>query len=170
MKPKVIILFLLVVVSVSGWCYYAFQKFSAKQATKEEISRAFPKDSYAVFMVNEKLTLYALKPESQNTNADNFHGFGILSKTEIDTKEHQKELKTAFVEEMAGAKSAACFNPRHALRAEANGKMIDLAISFECGKFIVYAGDETGEGGISGSNLEQPFNQILQNAGIRSEK
>ncbi|MDQ4122487.1 MAG: hypothetical protein M3209_13705 [Acidobacteriota bacterium] len=171
MNVKIAILFLLISVSLVGWGIYAYQRLTMPETTMAEINRAFPADSYQIFLKAEKLTLYALKPERQTETAENFHGFQVVGKTEIDTVQHQRELKGAFIREMASAKSADCFNPRHGLRAIGeNGKTIDLAISFECGKFVVYSDGANGEGAVKAENLEAPFNQILQNAGIEAAK
>lgn len=171
MKVKIAILFLLIGVSVVGWGIYAFQRLTTPETTMAEVNRAFPADSYQIFLNGSKLTLYALKPERQNETGENFHGYRILGKTEIDPVQHQKELKGAFIREMAGAKSAACFNPRHGLRVVGNkGETVDVAISFECGKFVVYSDGANGEGSVKAENLESPFDQILGNAGIKVEK
>ena len=168
MKIRFAVFFLLVAASLAGWGIYAFQKLTTPELKMAEIERAFPKGSYQLFLNANKLTLYALKPETQANGSENFHNFPVAGKTEIDTVEHQKELKGAFVRGMAGAKPANCFDPRHALRAELEGKTVDIAVSFECGKFIVYSGEAQSEGGVRAENLEAPFNQILRNAGIEA--
>lgn len=173
MKFKFFIAAVLVAASLGSWGFFAYQRFTVPETTKAEINRAFPKDSYMAFLSANKLTLYALAPEKQSGGAaESFHGFPVVGKTEIDTIQHQKELKGAFIREMAEAKSADCFLPRHGLRAVGNnGKTVALAISFECGKFKVYTDGATEtEGSIKAENLEAPFNQILRNAGIEAAK
>jgi hypothetical protein len=171
MNVKIAILFLLIAVSLIGWGIFVFQRLTIPETTMAEIKRAFPADSYQIFLNSSKLTLYALKPERQTEAAENFHGYQISGKTEIDTVQHQKDVKGALIRGMAGAKPADCFNPRHALRAIGdNGKIVDVAISFECGKFLVYSDGAQSEGGVKAEDLEAPFNQILQNAGIETAK
>lgn len=171
MRFKIGILFLLISVSLIGWLIYAFQRITTPETTMDDINRAFPKGTYQSFLNANKLTLFALKPESRSDAPENFHGFPVAGKTEIEAVEHQKELKGAFVREMAAAKPADCFKPRHGLKVVGeNGKTIDLAISFECGKFVVYSDGASGEGGVKPENLEAPFDQILRNAGIEVGK
>lgn len=171
MKLKIIILFVLIAVSVGGWGFFAFQRLTNPETTTAEIKQAFPKDSYMAFLSANKLTLYALNPEGQIEAAEKFNNYSIVGKTEIDTIQHQKELKGAVIREMAGAKSADCFNPQHGLRAVGNdGKTVELVISFECRKFVVYSDGAQSEGSIKAENLESPFNQILRNAGIEAAK
>lgn len=166
MNAKVIILFLLVGISLVGWVVYAFQSATTRQTTMAEVNRAFPPESYQLFLKAEKLTLYLLKPESTNADAEKFQGYEVAGKTEIAEVRHQKELKGAFIREMAGAKGAECFNPRHGLRVVSEEKTIDLVISFECNKFVTHFGNEKSEGAVNAQYLESPFNQILQNAGV----
>ena len=171
MNVKIAILFLLIAVSLIGWGIFVFQRLTIPETTMAEIKRAFPADSYQIFLNSSKLTLYALKPERQTEAAENFHSYQILGKTEIDTVQHQKDVKGAFIRGMAGAKPADCFNPHHALRAVGdNGKIVDVAISFECGKFVVYSDGASSEGGVKAEDLEAPFDQILRNAGIEIAK
>jgi hypothetical protein len=171
MKLKLVILFVLIAVSVGGWGFFAFQRLNNPETTTAEIKQAFPKDSYMAFLSANKLTLYALKPEGQADSSEIFQGRLVFGKTEIDTIQHQKELKGAFIREMAGARSTDCFKPRHGLRAVgSDGKTVDLVISFECGKFVVYSDGGNGEGSVKAENLEIPFNQILRNAGIEAAK
>jgi hypothetical protein len=171
MKVKIIILFVLIGVSLVGWTFFGIQRLMTPETSMTEVERAFPQDSYQFFLKSNKLTLYALKPERQTEGAENFRGYGVLGKTEIDTVQHQKELKGAFIRGMAGAKPAPCFNPRHGLRAANDeGKTIDLIISFECEKFAVYWGDSQSESGVNAKDLENPFNQILRNAQIETGK
>lgn len=167
MKAKIIILFVLIGASLIGWSIYAFQRLTTPETTEKEIARAFPKDSYSTFMNANKLTLYSLK---KGEAAENFHGYAVLGKTQIDTMSHQLELKSAFIRAMARAKGADCFSPRHGLRAELDGKTVDVVISFECEKFLVYSENEEGGGGVHSRDLESPFNQILKNAGIEITK
>jgi len=171
MNFKIAILFLLITVSLIGWGIYVFQRLTIPETTMAEIKRAFPADSYQIFLNSSKLTLYALKPERQTEAAENFQGYRISGKTEIDTVPHQKDVKGAFIRGMAGAKPTDCFNPRHALRAVGdNGKIVDVAISFECGKFVVYSDGAQSEGGVKAEDLEAPFDQILRNAGVETAK
>jgi hypothetical protein len=167
MNAKIVILFVLIGACLVGWAIFGFQRLTVPQTTMAEIQRAFPADSYQVYQKGDKVTLYALKPE---TAAENFRGYGVVGKTEIQNIQHQTELKVAFIRGMGQAVSKDCFNPRHGLRVEANEKTVDLVISFECGKFAVLMDDQKGEGAVSAADLESPFNQILKNAGIETTK
>ena len=60
---------------------------------------------------------------------------------------------------------AKCFWPRHALRLEADGKVTDYVICFECLQFRSYLGDQQSELAIDKSPLPV-FNEELKRAGI----
>lgn len=167
MNTKLIILFVLIGVSLVGWAVYGIQRLTTPDVTLEEINRAFPKGSYEAFLKSEKLTLFALNPEKAAEGAENLQGWAIVGKVPVPELRYQNELKAAFIREMARAKAAACFNPRHGLRAETDdGKTIDLIICFECNSFQVHYGSERANGAINKTYLEDPFNQILKISGI----
>src|SRR6266511_2767014 len=65
-----------------------------------------------------------------------------------------------------GSMPAACFNPRHGLRAEMNGKSVDLVICFECSGLIVYAGKEKGVAVLSSIPAQRLYNRIMRAAGV----
>jgi hypothetical protein len=61
---------------------------------------------------------------------------------------------------------AACFNPRHGIRASREGKTIDLVICFECLQVYVYA-EEGRQGSFLTTSSPQPvFDQVLREAGV----
>jgi hypothetical protein len=85
-----------------------------------------------------KMVLYSLNPANHH-NGDLrtdtvLHGFDILGKAEIADTNEQRALLRALAQ---GASenddhAAACFNPRHALHVEQNGRSLDFTICFEC--------------------------------------
>jgi len=84
------------------------------------------------------MVLYSLNPESHhdgNLHTDTvFHGFDILGKADITDTSEQRALLRALAR---GASenddhAMACFNPRHALHIEQNGRSLDFTICFEC--------------------------------------
>ena len=84
------------------------------------------------------MVLYSLDPENHH-NGDlytdtMFHGFYILDSAEITDKNEQRGLLRALARGASenNDQVMACFNPRHALHVEQNGRSIDFAICFEC--------------------------------------
>ena len=91
------------------------------------------------------------EPHSEKSN-DAFHGYTVLSRVVVTSSDTRKVLVSAFeraVEENDG-RVAACFNPRHGLRASKAAKHEDFVICFECAQ-VKAVGDVGGSFLISGS-------------------
>ena len=82
-----------------------------------------------------QVVLYSLNPENHHDNdpyTDTvFHGYDILGKAEITDRSEQRALLQALAH---GASenddhAMACFNPRHALHIEQNGRSIRAVFS-----------------------------------------
>jgi hypothetical protein len=85
-----------------------------------------------------KMVLYSLEPYNQH-DADLytdtvFHGYDILGKAEISDRNEQQALLRALAQAASEYDDgpALCFNPRHALHIEQNGRSLDFTICFEC--------------------------------------
>lgn len=161
-RLRTIIFFAFIAVTLAITAF-AFWYFSF-QLSEEQKAKAFPVNSYKVFEKSEKLTLYALNPDSKNEVAEDFQGFSVISKTDIKVKNFQNLLKRSFLRSITGKTgTSGCFKPRHALRLSLEKQTLDILISFECGKFVSYFADKKGEGKISRS-AELLFSQTLKNS------
>lgn len=87
-----------------------------------------------------KMVLYSLDPgqlvhnEAIQTQTV-FHGYDILGRADITDVNEQRALIRALasgVRESDGHTAILCFNPRHGLHVEENGKSVDFVICFEC--------------------------------------
>jgi hypothetical protein len=85
-----------------------------------------------------QFVLYSLSPErtskDETVTSTQFYGYNILGSTPITDPAEQRALLRALAH---GARensnsAAMCFNPRHALHIEREGRSVDLAICFEC--------------------------------------
>ena len=97
------------------------------------------------------LELVAVDPDwpTEESRADpsTLHGYGVRGRATITDRDLRLELLTALAD---GAREndgmvAACFNPRHAILAELDGKTCELIICFECLTFQVWDGTERVE-------------------------
>lgn len=86
-----------------------------------------------------------------------FHGWPILVETPLDADRRRAALAAidrAIAEKNAQLRArrrsdAACFNPRHGVRAVRGGKTVELVICFECLKMDVHAGGPPRRVGIT---------------------
>ncbi|MEM9381435.1 MAG: hypothetical protein AAGB93_15885 [Planctomycetota bacterium] len=100
----------------------------------------------AIFAAAETWTLIAtdpLPPAGGEVPEDNVRGYRVLGRAELSDASARRELVESL---NAGIRAnddmvAACFDPRHALRAETEAGSAELLICFECLQIYVY-GDE----------------------------
>lgn len=96
-----------------------------------------------------------------------FHGYEVLGKTEIRDQRLRTELLRLLYQSTADADVgvvAACFAPRHGIRATLGDETIDLLICFECVRMIAY-GNGSEEVQIT-STPAPAFNRVLKRARI----
>lgn len=98
-----------------------------------------------------------------------FHGYPELGSTELTDPATITDLLDSLRAGIEGNDDtvAACFNPRHGLTAELDGRRVDLLICFECLQIQIH--DETGENVEDALTTEAPaavFNRVFAEAGI----
>jgi len=97
----------------------------------------------------------------------NFHNYPILGSTKImDPK--IKNYLTTTLERAAqrGRQGAACFDPRHAIRAKHKGDIYGVILCFQCERAVVTRGTESVADFPIGSGYQPPFDKVLTEAGI----
>lgn len=90
--------------------------------------------------------LFSLDPEEQKNRDESqgFHGWKVLGSTQIQDHATRTKLLTAFrsgAEENDGS-AAGCFDPRHGIRVEHDGKTFDFVICFTCDSVLWYVDDK----------------------------
>ena len=61
---------------------------------------------------------------------------------------------------------AGCFDPRHAIRVEADGGMHDFVICFECLQVYWYVDGERKDSSLASDSPEPLFDRVLREAGV----
>ena len=95
--------------------------------------------------------------------------FPVLGKVEITDADLRGAIVSALKQ---GAKTrhpmAACYKPRHVIRAEKGGRTVDVVICFECGNYRVHRAEDgklVGGGRMSRVG-EALLNKLLTDAGV----
>jgi hypothetical protein len=130
------------------------------------------RDAVAGLDTPEQLTLYSIdgryfEPGQEPKAQEKFHGYPVLGKVEIADGDKRKEIVAALKEGLARSDGtrAACFWPRHAIRAVERGQTIDYVICFECYQLEAHAGGSKSMKPIT--REPQPvFNKHLKETGI----
>jgi len=120
----------------------------------------------------ESLEIVALDPdwptEESRKDPSTMHGYGVRGRAVLKDRGLRLELLSALAK---GAKenddmAAACFNPRHAIIAQSNGKLCEIIICFECLTFQIWDGTTRVENGLISETPCRTFDQIFADAGL----
>src|SRR5262249_1279362 len=86
-------------------------------------------------------------PPPKKKPKDSLHGGRLLGKATVKDATMRKNLAAALVKgaEESNGELAACFNPRHGIRATHDGKTAEFVICFECLQVRVYVGRKGDE-------------------------
>lgn len=113
-----------------------------------------------------QVELFSLEPTEVNSGG--FHGWTILGK-KVMKKERERTYIIDSVKmgiDSNDGKAAACFFPRHGVRAVYKDDVVDFVICFQCMHVHIYIGKEKKY--LLTSDLpEKAFDNILKNAGIK---
>ncbi len=117
----------------------------------------------------ERLELWSLDPTLRETPAaDGFHGWRALGRVTVEDAAERARLVDALAKGVAGNDGvvAACFNPRHGVRAVHDGKTVDLVICFECLQVQMFVDASASEGFLTTSAPQPSFDRVLRAAGV----
>ncbi len=113
----------------------------------------------------DQFELFSLSPERlQRPGILDFHGYRVLQQTSVASVETRGRLISALergVHENQGA-MAACFNPRHGIRAVRKDQTAEFVICFECLQVHVH-GEGASEFLVSASP-KPIFDKVLRDA------
>lgn len=128
-----------------------------------------PENAKAVLENADRFELLSLAPERQQEKSKGeFDGWTVLGKTLIPDAEGRRRLLAALekgIKEHDGP-VAACFNPRHGVRATHQGKAADLVICFECVQGQVYVAGKREGGFLTTRSPEPVFDRALRDAKV----
>jgi hypothetical protein len=125
-----------------------------------------------ILFTDPSLELVALNPDwpTKETQADpnTLHGYTVRGRASVDSRALRLELLEALAK---GAKEnngtvAACFNPRHAIVAEVDGKICELIICFECLTCQIWNGNERVDNIDISETPRATFDRIYTDAGL----
>ncbi|QIF05362.1 hypothetical protein [Roseimicrobium sp. ORNL1] len=103
----------------------------------------FPAEVVEALQTDPEATLFSINPLSDAGDSnDSLRNHRIYGKTVLSSAADRASLVNVLTESTRGAwEGAACFDPRHALRATGPKGTYDLVICFGCGQVHVYHPD-----------------------------
>jgi hypothetical protein len=137
-------------------------------ATAAAFAEEFPVDIRAALDNAGEFELLSIDPNPRAPGAgEKFHGYGILGRTLVSEAQTRRELVNALEQGVHNADMmAACFKPRHGVRATRNGISVDLVICFECGHARVYRQGASPSGLLTTGSPEPVFDGVLRSANL----
>ncbi len=174
-KPLLFCVVAVVVFCTASTGFHRWRDVQLRTPTAEQISEALPDKAQTVFDGADKFTLYSLRPlgwPTVQSEPQQFHGFYILGQTEINDAKAMNELRKAYYDGIAvGPETmrAACFDPRHGIRAEKNGVTVDLLICFQCSQSKAFVDGKEYETARINQRPQETFNRIYTAAGLTLE-
>jgi hypothetical protein len=129
-----------------------------------------PADALKALKESKTFELVSLSPqEPAPKEGEKFHDWLILGSTKVKA-EKAKELVAALqagVAENTDGIVAACFNPRHGIRVELDGKKYDFVICFECYSIAWFIGDERQKAILTTGSPQPKFDAVLKEAKVK---
>lgn len=103
----------------------------------------FPAEVVEALRTDPETTLFSIDPLSDtNDSNDSVRNHHIYGKTVLRTAEDRDALVDVLTDSTRGAwEGAACFDPRHALRATGPKGAYDIIVCFGCGRVHVHHPD-----------------------------
>jgi hypothetical protein len=129
-----------------------------------------PDKAKAILDKADQVVLLSLEPDDRKKVKDGFHGWMILGQTAIKGADVRSQILTALYQGIAKSdgNGAKCFDPRHGIRATANGKTVDLVICFECNWVYVYYDNDENRQHVAVTTREPQsvLDKVLKGAGV----
>jgi len=116
----------------------------------------------------QEIELLSLNPGRPPETGEKFQGWEVLGRTPLKGATDRDPILNALAKGLAETDGgmAACFNPRHGIRAVRNGVATDLVICFECWQIQVIAGGGRSETLSVRDSPEAQFDALLTSRGI----
>jgi hypothetical protein len=132
-------------------------------------NQKLPDSTVAVLEQADQFELLALNPVPTKSDRA-FHGYAVLGAARISQTDTRRRLISALRQSMRESHGtlAACFNPRHGIRATRNGKQADLVICFQCLSFRLY--DDSERTFLITDTPRTLFDEVLKSSGVSIER
>jgi hypothetical protein len=131
-----------------------------------------PDAAKAILEKADEFELYSLDPDrTKEKPKDAFHGWKVLGKTAIKDKKDRERVLAAVFKGVADSDGsvAACFNPRHGIRAVKGETTVELVICFECLSLEIWQGEKRSTA-LTAHTPQPALDKVLKDAGVTLPK
>jgi hypothetical protein len=151
------------VLSISVWWLVESGAFRGRPRSQNLLAA----ESKNVLENAEVLELLSLDPVPLKEHPEEgFHGYAILGAVKLNDSVKRKALLRALYAGITNSDGsvAACFNPRHGLRAKLGSEVVELVICFECHQIETHA--TNGRSVLTDASAQPVFDKALTDAGV----
>lgn len=134
-----------------------------------DVPRRLPEAVRDVLAHADRFELVSLNPDGGPTREEGrYWGWRVLGSTVVGSPTDRQELLAALETGIAENTGwvAACFDPRHGIRASRGGDSLDLVVCFECAQIYIYSDGKRAESVLVSGSPEPVFDRILTAAGV----
>jgi hypothetical protein len=127
----------------------------------------------AVLAAPDELELFALAPSPSTADQplapgeDSFRGYRVTGRAAAEGEEMAELVGLVRRGINAGGQGAACFLPRHGLRARRGDATVDLVVCFECQKAKVYGAGPEPAAVTTASTVEPELSAAFRAHGLK---
>jgi hypothetical protein len=105
------------------------------------VKQLLPADARQIVENADVMTVYALNPDPLAAGEPRFQDYAIVSSQTVPKAGTRRQIATLLMAGVTeGGERAACFDPRHGVRATRGDSSIDLLICFECSQVRAHRG------------------------------
>jgi hypothetical protein len=172
-RPAVWIVTCLICAAIAVLAFWATAGSRSIHEGFDRSANVLSPDSRKILESGDHFILYSLDPTGLDfpnhsaSKSEVFHNYAVLGKTEIQNQKQRMELLHAFYKGIADSDDsvAACFNPRHGIRATLAGETVDLVICFQCLSMETYTEPDARAGSLlTTRSPKSTFNKALERA------
>ena len=136
-----------------------------------------PLDDRSLLEQSSQMEIFALHPNRHSDEGkpkgadDDFHGYRILDRARLDDAKERKRLVSLVYQgiDKSNGMVAACFDPRHGIRARNGDQVVDLVICYECLQIHLHRstdGDGADESALTSETVEPAVTRIFEAHGL----
>ena len=121
------------------------QRLQFREPTDARLQQVLPGKMRTALEKSDQLYLYSLDPSWESHASNKFHSWGINGRTLVKDKTIKRHIIDIYYDGIADTNfSAACFSPRHGIRAAQGRSTLDIVICFACGQAKTYFNGKEG--------------------------
>lgn len=146
----------------------------ARSLTELDFGEDIPPTEVSVLRQATAMEILSLDPawpmnKEEQADPSRFHGHRIMGRATITDPAKMLELLNLVARSCHANDTtvAACFNPRHGVRVEVEGSIVDLQICFECLQIKVFRDGTKVHSGLLASTYEPIVSKFYRDAGLR---